>query len=60
MNFVRARVYRNLVDISLVDDLMRGYIIGNWDKYSAIADEHKQVSPLFADWTDISIMSYRK
>jgi hypothetical protein len=45
-------VYRKLVDISLVDDLMRGYIIRYWDKYSELRHEHRKRSPLYAEWTE--------
>jgi hypothetical protein len=45
-------VYRKLVDITLVDDLMRGYIIRYWDKYSGLRHEIRKNSPLYAEWTE--------
>jgi len=45
-------VYRNLIDIGMINELMRSYIIGFWEKFSPIVLEYRRVEPLTCEWTE--------
>jgi hypothetical protein len=45
-------VYRNLIDIKMIDELMRSYIVLFWEKMSPIFLELRKMNPLTAEWTE--------
>jgi hypothetical protein len=45
-------VYRDQIDIRLIDDLMRSYVINFWEKYKPMALEMREINPLVGEWTE--------
>jgi hypothetical protein len=45
-------VYRKLIDINMVDELIRGYIISYWEKMHPIAIGARKDMPLWLEWTE--------
>jgi hypothetical protein len=46
-------VYRNQIDISLIDDLMRSYVVNFWEKWRTVAfGARDDMNPFVAEWTE--------
>ena len=45
-------VYRNLIDIRMIEELMRSYIINFWEKLAPIIEGQRETYPLVAEWTE--------
>ena len=45
-------VYRNLIGITMIDELMRSYIVLFWEKVSPVIFEMRKANPLNAEWTE--------
>lgn len=45
-------VYRNLIDIKMIEELMRSYIILFWEKMAPIFHEMRKSNPLTAEWVE--------
>jgi len=45
-------IYRNLIDIKMIDELMRSYIILFWEKVLPLIPEMRKGNPLVAEWTE--------
>jgi hypothetical protein len=45
-------VHRKLVDVKLVDELMRSYVISYWEKMAPLAPDIRKGMPLFLEWTE--------
>jgi len=47
-------IYRNLIDVKMIDELMRSYVVSFWEKVSPIIYEARErlKNPLIFEWTE--------
>jgi hypothetical protein len=55
-------VYRNLIDVSLVDDLMSSLLFSFWEKYGPVIKMRREASntPQILEWTEYLYAEVRK
>jgi len=47
-------IYRNIIDVTMIEELMRSYVVGFWEKLAPIIYEWrvKYDSPIIAEWME--------
>ncbi len=45
-------IYRNLIDVAMIEELMRSYVISFWEKMAPLIYDWRVQWPLAAEWTE--------
>ena len=45
-------IYRNLIDVTMIEELMRSYVVNFWEKMSPIIYTWRENWPIAAEWTE--------
>jgi len=55
-------IYRNLIDVKMIDELMRSYVIQFWEKIGPVMVESRvrRDNPWIAEWTDYLYTEVKK
>ena len=55
-------IYRNLIDVKMIDELMRSYVIQFWEKIGPVMVESRvrREAPLIAEWTEYLYTEVKK
>jgi hypothetical protein len=55
-------VYRNFIDVSLVDDMMSSFVFGFWEKYESIIKNNRERlnTPQILEWAEYLYIEVRK
>ena len=55
-------IYRNLIDVKMIDELMRSYVIQFWEKIGPVMVESRvrRRAPLIAEWTEYLYTEVKK